>query len=125
MGALYFHYSSGEPMAWCKVEVFSPQDVQTAFQSARTDAQGRFAFVPDAPGAWRVTAFDGEGHKSVAEMLIALEETPEPNTPGALRRDDARDRNPDPPVTRALLGASLILNLFTGASLLMRKKGGR
>ena len=49
-----FAYSSGEQPTYAKVEVYSPADDKVEFQNGRTDAQGRFAFMPDAPGRWRI-----------------------------------------------------------------------
>lgn len=139
--ALYFHYSSGEPMAWVKIRVYGPGDEKMEFQSARTDKLGRFAFLPDRTGPWRVEASDDEGHKAVAEVAVEL---PDPGAakagvgqqPGIgteiqagasspLPQTQAQGREQDPQWMRALLGVSLILNLFAGAALVRRKKAGR
>lgn len=132
--SLYFHYSSGEPMSWVKIKVYGPGDEKMEFQSARTDKLGRFAFLPDRNGPWRVEASDDEGHKAVADITVepapvptgpahAGTRDPEPAHP--LPQTHAQDREQDPQWMRALLGVSLILNLFMGAALVRRKKAGR
>jgi nickel transport protein len=60
--AVAFNYSDGEPMAYAEVLVFSPQDPKVEHQNGRTDKHGKFAFCPDMPGAWRISANDGMGH---------------------------------------------------------------
>ena len=54
-----FRYSNGEPMAHAEVAVFGPADSEP-YQTGRADALGRFAFVADRDGAWRVEARDEE-----------------------------------------------------------------
>ena len=70
---LEFTYSTGEAMSYIEAKVFSPADEKFAHQSGRTDAAGRFAFVPDAPGKWRVVVKDDEGHQAAAEVEISQE----------------------------------------------------
>lgn len=132
--SLYFHYSSGEPMSWVKIKVYGPGDEKMEFQSARTDKLGRFAFLPDRNGPWRVEASDDEGHKAVAELFVeaspvaggpAQAGTREAEPARLLPQAHAQDREQDPQWMRALLGVSLILNLFTGAALVRRNKAGR
>lgn len=65
-----FYYADGAEMAYGRVEVFAP-DTQTPFAGGRADRLGRFAFVPDAPGVWRVNARDEEGH--VVATTVAVE----------------------------------------------------
>ena len=71
--ALDFFYSTGELMSYLKAEVFSPSDEKIAYQSGRTDAGGRFAFVPDKPGKWRVVVNDDDGHRAAAAVDGAQE----------------------------------------------------
>jgi nickel transport protein len=55
-------YSDGEPLANAVFEVFSPADAEAAHVEGLTDRNGWLAFVPDAPGAWRVTIREPDGH---------------------------------------------------------------
>ena len=97
-------YDDGEPMSYAKVKVFGPGNAAIEHQNGRTDKNGRFAFVPDTPGPWRVEAGDGMGHAIKAEVNF---------TP-----DQAQDKAPaDPPkdqgpsVSKAMAGLSLIFFL--------------
>lgn len=65
-----FRYSDSQPMAYAAVRVFAP-DVVEVWQSGRTDGSGRFAFVPDRVGDWRVEARDEENH--VAQLAITID----------------------------------------------------
>jgi len=69
-GAKYIKtfYDDGSPMAFCKVTVFAPDESE--FQSGITDRNGVFAFLPDAPGAWKIEVDDGMGHKMEKTILI-------------------------------------------------------
>ena len=68
--ALEFMYSTGEKMSYREAKVFSPNDDKFAVQTGRTDEQGRFAFVPDTAGTWRVIVRDEEGHQCIAEVNV-------------------------------------------------------
>ena len=124
--AVYFHYSTGEPMSWVKVRVFGPGDDKLEFVSARTDRNGRFAFLPDAPGRWRVEASDEQGHKAVAETELSpvADKADAPVTVGA---DRVGEGGGDGLVAlsvawRALLGVSLILNGLLAATLVRQRR---
>jgi nickel transport protein len=56
-------YSAAEPCGYAAVLVYSPAGGKTEFQNGRTDANGRFSFVPDQPGAWRFVVDDEIGHR--------------------------------------------------------------
>jgi hypothetical protein len=64
-----FRYSSGEPMAYAEVAVIGPTGSEP-YQTGRADALGRFAFVADRSGSWRVEARDEERH--VARVALDL-----------------------------------------------------
>ena len=118
--AVYFHYSTGEPMSWNKVKVYGPGDEKTEFVASRTDRNGKFAFMPDRPGHWRVEASDDEGHKAVAET----EYQPAGRTSASdhvSSKAGPENGGPGPFWMRVVLGVSLVLNLFVGASFLKRK----
>jgi len=63
-------YDDGESMAYAAVEVFY-QDEDLAFQTGRTDRNGRFLFLPDQQGNWRVTVSDGMGHQLNLSTTVA------------------------------------------------------
>lgn len=65
-------YDGAEPMAFASVIILGPGDPPVEFQSGWTDARGRFAFVPNGPGRWRVSVDDGMGHR--AEEVFSLTE---------------------------------------------------
>lgn len=131
--SVLFHYSSGEPMAWVRIKVFAPQG-PGEFVIARTDPNGIFAFVPDGPGLWRVEAQDDEGHKAVIDVHVdasfaaAGPESTAAGTPGqtgepqVLPPEPSHGRERNPLVLRALLGISLIGNLFLGLAFARKRQ---
>lgn len=56
-----FSYDGDAPVVAGEVVITAPGSAQP-FQTGRADANGIFAFVPDAPGTWKVTVDDGLGH---------------------------------------------------------------
>ena len=104
---LEFFYSTGEKMSYREAKVFSPNDSKFAVQSGRTDEQGRFAFIPDVSGEWRVIVQDEEGHRCEAKINITQE--------FFTNTDKNKIENNSPKgfefFIRALLGVSLIFNL--------------
>ena len=99
--AFEFMYSTGEAMSYREARVFSPKDDKFAYQSGRTDENGRFSFVPDTAGKWRVIVRDEEGHQCTAEIDI----TPQ-NEPSAGTIPDTYEM-----IIRSLLGVSIIFNI--------------
>lgn len=65
---LRFGYSTGEPMEDTDVVLTNPDGVVA--QRARTDREGRYAFVADRAGNWSATADDGLGHKIDARIEV-------------------------------------------------------
>lgn len=55
-----------------EAKVYSPSGGDNPFQLGQTDVHGRFSFVPDAPGLWRVVVKDGLGH--VAEAAVEIDD---------------------------------------------------
>ena len=99
--ALEFVYSTGEKMSYREAKVFSPKDEKFAFQSGRTDENGRFSFVPDISGKWRVLVRDEEGHQCTAELDVAVNDNEKVSVPKT-QADLA---------ARAILGVSIIFNI--------------
>ncbi len=113
--ALEFFYSTGEPMSYREAKVFSPADEKFAHQTGRTDAAGRFAFVPDVAGTWRTVVRDEEGHQAEAEIAVteAMLSGGSVN-PEAASVPPADSNNPPEGLElliRAALGVSLLFNL--------------
>lgn len=103
-----FYYSGGEPMAYAEILVFGPDDDAVEFQNGRTDRMGRFAFLPDRPGEWRMIVKDGRGHAVRATVAVSDEQ------PGETPAGTQAPERSAPGVREILLGLSLIANLFLG-----------
>ena len=65
-----FGYSDGSTMPYGEIKVFAPGQLSMPHQIGRTDAQGRFAFVPHQDGVWRLSARDEDGHAHDAEVEV-------------------------------------------------------
>ena len=106
---LEFFYSTGERMSYCEFKTFSPNDNKFAYQSGRTDENGRVAFVADTPGIWRVIVKDGEGHQCTAE--IDIKTLSENQTQYNSQNINEKVITPFELAIRAILGVSLIFNV--------------
>ncbi len=64
-------YDSGTPMTAAQITVYAPNDPATPWLTGKSDAQGRFSFVPDAhiPGMWAVQAREA-GHGALIQIPI-------------------------------------------------------
>ena len=102
--ALEFFYSTGEKMSYREARVFSPKDSKFAAQTGRTDEQGRFAFIPDVSGEWRVIVRDEEGHQCEAKITVSenLSTSVSEESPGYSVNDLW---------LRAILGVSILFNI--------------
>ncbi len=60
--AVRAYFADGEPLAYAPYEIWSPADAAIPYQQGRSDRGGWIAFVPDAPGRWRVRVMDDTGH---------------------------------------------------------------
>ncbi|NLI82405.1 MAG: DUF4198 domain-containing protein [Deltaproteobacteria bacterium] len=63
-------FDDGEPMSYADVKIHSPTGGQVEYQNGRTDRNGRFAFVPDQPGDWRIHIDAGMGHSIEAKFTV-------------------------------------------------------
>jgi nickel transport protein len=110
-----FRYTSDEPMSYADITIQGPGDT-TSIQTGRTDAKGRFAFIPDRDGPWRVTADDGMGHVSTAAVPAEGGRTviapPDPFMASAIHEGW---------LLRTMLGLSLIANLGLAAFIGQRR----
>ena len=117
------YYSSNEPMSYAETRVFSPEDQQTEYQNGRTDRNGRFAFYPDTIGLWRIEINDGMGHRIEASVEGGG------GLPDAFDPKEwplSQNTRPETPsrAVGALLGVSVIGNLFFGVYLWRRRTSG-
>jgi len=127
-----FAYAGGEVPTYAKVEVYSPADSKVEFQNGRTDAQGRFAFMPDTPGQWRIIMADNMGHRVEHAVDISAGQSPASesaqNTGQAHGRTNTAAAVATPGVggfsmpLRILLGLSLLANLALAAAVLRRRR---
>lgn len=62
-------YDEANPMSSCKVQITRPSD-STYLLSGTTDEHGRFAFVPDGDGIWKIKVSDGIGHMATLNLKI-------------------------------------------------------
>lgn len=92
-------YGGSEPVAFSKVQVFSPAEPAQPYQTGLTDRRGYFSFVPDAGGAWRLVVDDEEGHRR--DVAITVPHPFRSNAPVPAARSSRLER--------AFLGLALIL----------------
>jgi nickel transport protein len=114
--AVRTYYADGEALAYAAYEVFSPADPRVPHQKGRTDRAGWLAFVPDAPGAWRVKVVDGSGHGVDAAIEIAAS-----GATGSGARPSAVSAWF---VLRPLVGVALIAAIFAALFVLSRRRRG-
>jgi nickel transport protein len=124
---LEFYYSTGEAMAYLEARVFSPSspsDPKNSFQSGRTDEFGRYSFIPDTTGKWRVTVNDPEGHRAEASIEVGDDFFTDT---GGVAASGGSPRGAEL-ILRALLGVSVIFNiaafLMLRSSKISEKIGG-
>ena len=110
-----FAYAGGQVPTYAKVEVYGPADANVEFQNGRTDAQGRFAFMPDTPGQWRIIMADNMGHRVEHPVEVSAAQ-------GAVAADSGHDAGPGgfAMPLRILLGLSLIANMALAAAVMRR-----
>jgi nickel transport protein len=106
-----FFYSDNEPMSYAEVFVFGPQDHQVEYQNGRTDQRGRFSFYPSVPGAWRIEAGDGMGHKEVGIIEVQKEIADESTIKNIPAMDAGKSATPSV-FLKTITGLSVILNIF-------------
>jgi len=112
-----FAYSTGEPMMYAKVKVYSPSSPNMEVLQGGTDRNGLFSFIPDEDGEWRIVADDGMGHMGTVTVSAAKE------IADNVSAGSVYDGRPSRPLA-IILGLSLIFNIFAGWSLFARRKSG-
>jgi nickel transport protein len=67
-----FGYTDGQKLRARPVQVFAPNNsaANQADYTGLTDQNGRFAFIPDQPGLWRLESQDEEGHVIRAAIMV-------------------------------------------------------
>lgn len=66
-------YEGEEAASFVAVSVHAPDTGDPnadAYQTGRTDAEGRFVFVPNRAGLWRITVDDEMGHRATQEVQV-------------------------------------------------------
>lgn len=110
-------FADGEVLAYTPYEIYSPADPRIPHQKGRTDRSGWVAFVPDAPGAWRVKVIDRAGHgldlEVDASSPAAAGSTPGPTAPATSLAF----------VLRPLVGLAVIAVVFGLLFTVYRRKG--
>jgi len=116
--AVKAYFADGEVLAYTAFEVYSPADARIPHQKGRTDRGGWLAFVPDAPGKWRVKVIDDTGHG--LDLQIDAQApggaAPAPAAAGGAVSSAAF-------VLRPLLGLLAIGAVFAALYLTYRRKG--
>ncbi len=107
----------GAALADATAEVFSPADDSTPFWRGRTDRGGWVAFVPDAPGRWRVRVVDATGHGIVVPVDVPA--------PGVAEAPPPGDPSPSAmaALARPVVGVALVAAIFGLLYLRGRSRG--
>ncbi|WP_027721985.1 hypothetical protein [Maridesulfovibrio zosterae] len=111
-------FSSGDPIAYGEVLIYSPENSEVEYQNGRTDKNGVFSFLPDGPGVWKVEVYGGLGHKLMFEIPIDEKgkEKPELEKKGLLQSSQTM---------RAALGISILFNIALAALYFSARKKKR
>lgn len=110
--ALSFAYADGSPLAYGEIKIYSPENDEISFQRARTDKNGRMAFVPDRPGLWQIIASDGQGHRTEAKVEVGLQPKSDQGPDSASAAPESQGSGIKWGNTQKIIfGLSLILNL--------------
>lgn len=115
--AVKAYFVDGEVLAYTAYEVYSPADPKIPHQKGRTDRGGWLAFVPDAPGKWRVKVIDDTGHGLDMEVDATEPSGTAAAAPGAGAVSSAAF------VLRPLVGLLAIGVLFAALFFAYRRKG--
>jgi nickel transport protein len=107
---VHLFYADGTPFSYESCEArFANEDVP--YVVGFTDANGRFAFVPDRAGTWRIQATSEDGHG--AEITLEVDAS----LAAVSRGGSVADR-----FLRILAGVGLLLGIFGVLSLTRRRR---
>lgn len=109
--AICFMYDDGEPMAYGSVKVFSPANDSVQHQGGRSDRNGVFSFCPDAPGIWKFSGDDGQGHVARGEIAVTEADLAGGAAPRAVVQGGAQKPN----MFQIFLGLSILGNIALAA----------
>lgn len=114
--AVKVYFADGEVAAYREVQVFSPADARIPYQKGRTDRSGYVAFMPDAPGAWRVVVTDDTGHGLDVNVDVAA-------TGAAPSEGKSAAVSSWAFALRPIIGAAAIVAIFVVLLFAYRRKG--
>ena len=97
-----------------------PPDGERPWVEGGTDPAGRFAFVPDRVGVWRVRGFAPDGHG--AELTVTVDEPLLAALGGADHADDP-SRTAPTGWMQLLTGVSVIFGVFGVVALARTRRG--
>jgi nickel transport protein len=103
-------YGDGGAFAYEQYEVLPPGET-IPFQTGRSDAQGRVAFLPDRPGEWRVKASSEDGHG--VDLTVQVD---------AVGSAAARPRSLWERSSRLAAGIGLLFGIFGVLTLFRRRR---
>ncbi|OEU66970.1 MAG: hypothetical protein BA863_16855 [Desulfovibrio sp. S3730MH75] len=110
-------FSSGEPISYGEVLIFSPENTEVEYQNGRTDKLGQFSFLPDKKGKWKIEVNGGMGHKIIFDVAITdlLNEN-------IIEIQNKSSQLKSSIYMRVALGISFIFNVFLVSQIIWRKK---
>jgi nickel transport protein len=114
---VYFKYSTSEPVSFAKIKLYPPSTRDKNIESlvSITDRNGYFSFIPDETGEWRIDMEDGMGHKGTINVTVSDE-----NATADTETDKKTSSQRVPLAVAIVLGLSLLANIFTVWSLIIR-----
>jgi nickel transport protein len=101
------------------VFIYAPGEAEKAFQTGKTDVEGKFAFIPTKAGEWRVVVDDGTGHRS--EEVLSLGEdflAPEKAVIESERGAQGKEVIQEPETAPSQAQVPLLWKVLVGVSLL-------
>lgn len=103
--------AGGRAVAGAAFELFAPGERGAPRLRGQTDRNGWLAFVPDAPGTWRLRLSDASGHGAeIAVEVGAASPAPAPLPGGA------------GPLLQPAIGAGVVLLLFALLYAFLRRR---
>jgi nickel transport protein len=116
----------GDPLAQTAFEVYSPAEPKRAWTTGLTDREGWLAFVPNAPGRWRVRVIEATGHGLDFEVDATPPSTALSGPAAAPAAPSQAEPTGSAPgvafVLRPLLGLGVLGLVFAALFLAWRKK---
>lgn len=104
------------------VFIYAPGEAEKAFQTGQTDGAGKFAFIPNEAGEWKVVVDDGTGHRG--EMVMVLEEKffsgekTEPESEELEKQEELQEAVPEFEAASSRAQVPLLWKVLVGVSVL-------